>query len=95
MVVGLVCYFWWILFFFCVWYCFFSVFDFFYGLLLLFFCGFKKEIIDYVRNSMRISRIFWIKFGENIIFVFKLNFYNRLLGIYNLKDIVLILIGLY
>lgn len=61
----------------------------------MFFCGFKKEIIDYVRNSTRISRIFRIKFGENIIFVFKLNFYNRLSGIYNLKDIVLILIGLY
>ncbi|ENT2203306.1 TPA: hypothetical protein ACHSNG_004646, partial [Escherichia coli] len=55
----------------------------------------KKEIIDYVRNSTRISRIFRIKSGENITSALKLNSHNRLPGIYNPKDIVSILIGSY
>ncbi|EOM4867981.1 hypothetical protein ACNCB9_004267, partial [Escherichia coli] len=57
--------------------------------------GLKKEIIDYVRNSTRISRIFRIKSGENITSALKLNSHNRLPGIYNPKDIVSILIGSY
>uniref|UniRef100_UPI00197AFC6C hypothetical protein n=6 Tax=Enterobacteriaceae TaxID=543 RepID=UPI00197AFC6C len=72
-----------------------SVPDLSYGLSLLLSCGLKKEIIDYVRNSTRISRIFRIKSGENITSALKLNSHNRLPGIYNPKDIVSILIGSY
>ncbi|BDY44152.1 hypothetical protein MUTS3_20960 [Escherichia coli] len=62
---------------------------------MLLSCGLKKEIIDYVRNSTRISRIFRIKSGENITSALKLNSHNRLPGIYNPKDIVSILNGSY
>jgi len=35
---------------------------------LLLSCGLKKEIIDYVRNSTRISRIFRIKIRQKYYF---------------------------
>jgi hypothetical protein len=50
-------------------------------------CGLKKEIIDYVRNSTRISRIFRIKSGENITSALKLNSHNRLPVIYISREI--------